>query len=47
MQMAVLVCVSRPVGLAVVVIWERDEMVFRMDSRREEERRRGASAGGG
>lgn len=39
MKVAALVCVSGPVGAAVVVIWERDEMVFGMDLRREDERK--------
>ncbi len=38
-KVVALVCVSGPVGAAVVVIWERDEMVFRMDLRREEQRK--------
>ncbi|KAF7504493.1 hypothetical protein GJ744_002173 [Endocarpon pusillum] len=40
LKVAALVCVSGPVGAAVVIIWERDEMVFGLDLRREEEERK-------
>ena len=38
-KVAALVCVSGPVGAAVMIVWERDEMVFGLDLRREEERK--------
>jgi hypothetical protein len=40
-KMTALVCVSGPVGAAVAVVWERDEMVFERDLEKEARERKG------